>query len=196
MTRSREKEYNFANKIRIPIETLFSLLPTFALKYLFRLFRWSDSMIGYGIRYMYVKRKSKICGDKVLIFPGCILHWIENMEFGENISIHDFCYLDAVGGLRIGNNVRIAHNCSLITGQHRYDVPNKTIYESGYKFSKISLGNDIWIGTGAVILPGAEIGDGVVIGANSVVNNNIESHSVVGGIPARKIKRRLCSENK
>ena len=112
------------------------------------------------------------------------------MEFGENISIHDFCYLDAIGGLKIGNNVRIAHNCSLISGQHKYDVAGKTIYESGYKFEKVSLGNDIWIGTGAVILPGLKIGDGAVIGANSVVTKNIKPYSIVGGVPAKLIARR------
>ena len=190
MTRSRKTEYNFANSMRTPIESLFSLLPNFILQYLLRWFRWSESMIGYGIRYMCVKKLSKSCGSKVLIFPGCKLHWIENMELGENISIHDFCYLDAVGGLKIGNNVRIAHNCSFITGQHRYDVADKTIYESGYKFDKIILGDDVWLGTGAVILPGLEIGDGVVIGANSVVTKNIAPYSVVGGVPAKLIVKR------
>ena len=115
--------------LRGPIEACFRWLPSGLVRWLMRWFRWSDGMIGMGVRHMVVRRLSKSCGQRVLIFPGCQLHWLERCEIGENVTIHDFCYLDACGGITIGNDVRMAHNCSLITGQHNYDVPGKTLAE-------------------------------------------------------------------
>jgi len=157
------------------------------------MFRWSDSSFGFGIRYLCVKRVAQTCGNKMLIFSGCQLHWLENCEFGENISLHDFCYIDAKGGVKIGDNTRIAHNCSIISAQHKFDIPGKTILESGYTQTPIAIGSDVWLGAGAVILQGVTIGDGSVIGANSVVTTDVEPNSIVAGVPAKFIKRRFDS---
>ena len=90
-----------------------------------------------------IKQLAKSYGDKVLIFPGCTLHWLENYEIGENVTIHDFCYIDGIAGVKIGDNTRIAHNCSIISGQHKYDIPGETIFGSGYIKSHISIGSDV-----------------------------------------------------
>jgi len=138
-----------------------------------------------------VYKLSKKAGKKIVIFPGCMLHWLENCEFGEDVSIHDFTYIDAIGGIKIGNKVRIAHNCSLISGQHKYDEYNKTILDSSYECAPIYICDDVWLGTGVVVLPGVTIGKGSVVAANAVVNKNVEPYSVVGGVPAKLIKKRF-----
>lgn len=194
MTRSRSTEVRFANAIRAPVEACFGLLPGGLLRRMLRWWRWSDGFIGFGIRYMCVRRLARSCGTKVLIFPGCQLHWLENAEFGENVSLHDFCYVDAVGGVRIGDNARIAHNCSFISGQHRYDQPGKTIFESDYERAPIVLEDDVWLGTGVVILPGVKVGRGSVIAANAVVTKDVEPYSIMGGVPAKLIKKRPRDE--
>ena len=174
---------------------LFRIVPVCLARILLRFFRWSDSFIGYGMRYLCVNRLSKSCGKKVLIFPGCILHWLENCRIGENVTIHDFCYIDAIGSVTIGDNTRIAHNCSIITGQHQYDVEGKTIIDSGYVWEPVSIGNDVWIGAGAVILQGITINDGAVIGANSVVTKDVEAYTIVAGNPARVIRKRFSNKD-
>jgi len=194
MSRSRKLEYKLFGALQIPLVFMFTLLPSFFVRRLLRCFRWSESAFAYGIRYLCVQKLSKKAGKKVLVFPACILHWLENCEFGENVSIHDFCYIDAIGGIKIGNNIRIAHNCSLISGRHEYDVLGKTIFESGYSTAPISIGDDVWLGTGVVVLQGVTIGQGCVIAANSVVNQDVEPYSVVGGVPAKFIRKRFCSE--
>jgi len=171
----------------------FRIVPACLARILLRCFRWSDSFIGYGMRYLCVNRLAKSCGKKVLIFPGCMLHWLENCRIGENVTIHDFCYIDAIGGIEIGDNTRIAHNCSIITGQHKFDVPDKTIIDSGYVCKPVSIGSDVWIGTGTVILQGITIHDGAVVGANSVVTKDVEFCTVVAGNPARLIRKRFDS---
>lgn len=194
MTRSRHKEVKLANALRAPAEFFFRLLPTFFIRFLMRWFRWSEGFLGFGIRYLCVRRLAKSCGHKVLIFPACMLHWLENTEIGENVSIHDFCYIDAVAGVTIGDNVRIAHNCSLISGQHRYDQPGKTIFASDYSSAPIHIEDDVWLGTGVVILQNVRVGHGSVIAANSVVTKNVEPYSIMGGVPAKLLKKRPGSE--
>ena len=195
MTRSRRRQYIIANIFRKPVSILFSLVPSPCVRFLLGLFRWSGGFVGYGIRYICVARLTKHCGRKVLVFPGCILHWLERCEIGENVSIHDFCYIDAIGGVIIGDNTRVAHRCSFISGQHKYNQPGKTILESGYTKAPITIGNDVWLGTGVVILPGVTIGDGAIIGANSVVTKDIEPYSVAAGMPTRIIKKRFPEES-
>ena len=194
MTRSRKREYELANSLRKPVLKCFNLLPKCIVRRLLRLFRWSESFLGYGFRYLCIQKLSKKAGEKVFIFPACILHWLENCEFGNNVSLHDFCYIDAVGGIKIGDNVRIAHNCSLISGQHKYNERGKTIVDSGYVLAPICIGDDVWLGTGVVVLPGVTIGEGCVVAANSVVNKDVEPYSIVGGIPAKLIKKRFEEE--
>lgn len=191
MSRSRRRTYEAAAKIRKPIEACFRLVPPGLARMLLRWFRWSDGIMGYGVRHLCVRRLAKSCGRRVLIFPGCQLHWLENCSIGENVTIHDFCYLDACGGLTIGNDVRMAHNCSLISGQHNHDVPGKAIIESGYSTSPIVVGDDVWFGVGVVVLPGITIGTGAVIGANSVVTDDVPAYTIVAGVPARVLKSRF-----
>jgi acetyltransferase-like isoleucine patch superfamily enzyme len=147
--------------------------------------------MGFGVRYLCIKRLAKSCGNKVLIFPGCILHWLERCEIGENVTLHDFCYIDSIGGITIGDNVRIAHNCSLISGQHNYDVPGELIINSGYTTAPIVIESDVWLGAGAVVLQGVTIGRGAVIGSNAVVNKDIDSEIIAGGVPAKFIRNRF-----
>ena len=62
------------------------------------------------------------------------------------------------------------------------------------KFCQIAAGNDVWIGQNAVILPGVHIGDGTIIGANSVVGSNIEPYTIVAGNPAKILRKRFDDE--
>jgi virginiamycin A acetyltransferase len=60
----------------------------------------------------------------------------------------------------------------------------------------ITIGNDVWIGTRAIILPGVDIGDGAVVGAGAVVTKDVDSYSIVAGVPAKEVGRRFDEETK
>lgn len=87
----------------------------------------------------------------------------------------------------------MASNISFVgRDDHRYDVEGATIWDSPRGDSyKTVVGNDVWIGHGAIIIAGVTIGDGSVIAAGSVVTKDVEPYSIYGGNPARKIKNRF-----
>lgn len=90
--------------------------------------------------------------------------------------------------IKIGDFCDISSNVQIITGTHEFN-PNG-IRMAGKGYSKdIIIGNGVWIGAGSIILGGVEIGDKAMIGAGSVVNANVETLSVVAGVPAKLIKK-------
>jgi acetyltransferase-like isoleucine patch superfamily enzyme len=96
----------------------------------------------------------------------------------------------AAGKIDIGAHVVIAPNVYISDHSHKYDDISCPISEQGIdKISRVIIGEESWIGHGAVILPGTNIGKHCVIGANSVVSGNIKDYSIVVGIPANVKKR-------
>lgn len=96
----------------------------------------------------------------------------------------------------IGNNVAIAdHVAFLNSDDHNFDIIGKTIWESGRgdKYS-ITVGDDVWIGHGAILLSPLTIGKGSIIAAGSVVTKDVNPYSIVGGSPAKLIRMRFTSE--
>lgn len=90
------------------------------------------------------------------------------------------------GLLVVGDRVSIGPGCIFILASH----PNasKVRQDIKCKTNEIHLQDDVWIGAGAVILPGVTVGEGAIVGAGSVVTKNVEAHSVVAGNPARVIR--------
>lgn len=107
--------------------------------------------------------------------------------------------------IKIGKYTSIAADVSFIaSGEHYYNrVSSYPFYANLLKLGNskdtksngpIEIGNDVWIGHGAVILSGVSIGNGAVIAANSLVVKNVAPYTVVGGVPAKKIKRRFSED--
>lgn len=119
------------------------------------------------------------------------------MRIGENTYIGDFNNLRAAGGnIIIGNNCMISQHVNLIAANHVLPSRNQLIKTAPWDKSRIHviIGNDVWIGCGATILPGITIGDGAVIGAGSVVTKNINMYEIVAGNPARLIGSRKIKD--
>lgn len=94
-------------------------------------------------------------------------------------------YIQGKNGIIFGNNVWIAPGVGIISANH--DIDN---YHKWKVSPPIEIGNNVWIGMNAVILPGIKIGDNVVIGANSLVNRDIPANTVAAGNPCRVIKEK------
>ncbi len=93
--------------------------------------------------------------------------------------------------INIGRNVLIAANSTLITRSHVHTDLANPIRCQGYINKPIYIEDNVWIGTNCIILAGVRIGEGSIVAANSVVNKDVEPYTIVGGSPAKFIKKRV-----
>jgi acetyltransferase-like isoleucine patch superfamily enzyme len=149
-----------------------------------------NSFVRTRVRILGNPKRLRI-GDKFKIYENCIIAIGKaEIEIGDNGFLGVGTYINATyGKVKIGNGVAIAPYCKLFTYSHHYSE-GKSIRDS-YYHKDVIIGNDVLIGTNTVILPGVSVGDGAIIAAGSVVIRDVESNSIVGGIPAKKIKSRI-----
>ncbi|XMO71032.1 acyltransferase [Luteolibacter sp. AS25] len=108
-----------------------------------------------------------------------------NLEIGKNTVVNQNCRLDNRGRIIIGSNVSISPEVHLITADHDMDSP-----EGDGRLSEIVIEDYVFIGSRATILPGIKIGKGAVIAACACVTKDVPEFTVVGGVPAKEIRKR------
>ena len=118
-------------------------------------------------------------------FPPFFTNCGKNIHLGKNVFINSGCHFQDQGGIYIGDGTFIGHNVVLATLNHDLNPNSK---EDMWP-KPIHLGKKVWIGSGAIVLPGVTIGDNSVIAAGSVVTKNVPENSVYGGNPAKLIKK-------
>lgn len=145
------------------------------------------SELYFLLRGRYVKRAGMVR------IPWSVDLWSphRDIELGDQVQFGPGCVVHC--DVKIGSQVLFARNVALVgRDDHQYDIPGKTIWNSprGDHYKTV-IGNDVWIGHGAIVIAGVEIGDGAVIGAGAVVTRNIPAYSIAAGNPARVIKKRF-----
>jgi maltose O-acetyltransferase len=117
------------------------------------------------------------------------------------VSVGDNCYLgDGVqlypwnAPITLGSNVLIAAGVRMITRKHGFADIERPVSDQGYNNAPITIEDDVWIGFQAIILPGVTIGRGAIVGAGAVVTRDVEPYTIVGGVPARLIRKRALGE--
>ena len=118
----------------------------------------------------------------------------DHILLGHNVGIGDFAHLGGAGGLTIGNDCIIGPYFSCHPENHHFSDAEKLIRLQGVSRKGINIGKNCWIGAKVTVLDGVMIGDNCVIAAGSVVNQNIPSNSVAGGVPAKVIRSRTKEE--
>ena len=108
----------------------------------------------------------------------------------DHVSLNDGVVVTALYGIRIGRWTSIGEYTSIRDYDHNFEGSDVPIKLQGYRGAAISIGQDVWIGRGCAILAGVTIGDGAIVGANSVVTRDVASGQVVAGAPAKAIKYR------
>ena len=89
------------------------------------------------------------------------------------------------GGIYIGDDVLIGHNACLLTLNHEMDPENRADVHP----KPIHIEDKAWLGSNVTVLPGVTIGEGAIVAAGAVVTKDVESNTIVGGVPAKIIKR-------
>ena len=118
------------------------------------------------------------------LFPPFNTDCGKNIHLGENVFINSGCKFQDQGGIYIGDRSLIGHNVVLATLNH----PLPPSQRSSLVPKPIHIEEDVWIGAGAVVLPGVRIGRGSVVAAGAVVTKDVPPMTVVGGVPAKPIK--------
>lgn len=153
------------------------------------------SGLGWVIRYSVLRRLARACGERVYIGRGCEIRGWESLEIGSDVSIHAYCYIDATGGIRIGDQVSIAHQTSILSSDHTWTNEAKPIRDNAVVLKPTEIQADVWIGCGCRILGGVQIGCRSVVAAGAVVTLNVASGWLVGGVPAKPLKRLMPQPN-
>jgi maltose O-acetyltransferase len=128
------------------------------------------------------------CGRNVNIEKGADFGSGAGITIGDNSGIGVNCRVR--GPLSIGDNVMMGPDCVVLTNTHNFDRVDVPMIEQGLSSKCVEIGNDVWIGTRVIILPGVKIGDGVIVAAGAVVTKSVPDYAVVGGVPAKVIKYR------
>ncbi len=171
---------------------------------------------GRILRSWFLKRKVKKVGAKLSISEGfsITIQWGGEIELGNNISIMRLSSIHAnnegflqlgnnisinsntcidasnKGKIVIGDNVLIAQNVVIRASDHAHQSIDIPIIQQGHAGGEIIIDNDVWIGANAVITRNVKIGSHSIIAAGSVVTKDVEPYSIVGGVPAKLIKKR------
>ena len=109
-----------------------------------------------------------------------------NINIGDNTRIHGSC-IHAQSSISIGRNCLIAGNCQIIDGSGHELAPGSRL-DVSLKAQPIVIEDDVWLGTGVIVLPGTTIGSGSVISAGSVVKGTVERDCLMMGNPAKVVK--------
>lgn len=134
---------------------------------------------------IFLELTNKSVGKNFRLFPPFYTDCGKNLTIGDNVFINSGCKIQDQGGVVIGDGTLIGHNVVLATLNHQFEPTLR-----GNIFPcPINIGKNVWIGANATILPGVTIEDGAIIAAGAVVSKNVPKNTVVGGVPAKVIKK-------
>lgn len=136
------------------------------------------------VRKLFEKLTGENIDESFTCFPPFYSDFGRNIKIGKNVFFNCGCSFQDRGGIIIGDNVFLGMNVTISTLNHGFDLEHRsTTYPS-----KVVIGNNVWIGSGANILGCVTIGDNSIIAAGALVNKDVPSNVIVGGVPAKVIK--------
>ena len=162
---------------------------------------WDKTEVDERMRTMAALLRFNVSGDKkileeafgrsmdgVTVFAPLHCNYGDSrVKFGRRVFINYNCTFQPAGGVEIGDDVFIGSDVRIYTTNHPLDPEERAAGKATVR--PVKIGSKVWIGGGAIILPGVEIGEGTTIGAGSVVTRSIPARCVAVGNPAKVIKQ-------
>jgi len=131
-----------------------------------------------------------ILKNTIIDCTGVIRDLGEGLKIGDNVGISQNCFIQVRGKVDIGNNVIFGPYSSIFSENHIFTDPDLPVNIQGESRKGVKIGDGVWIGAKSIILDGVSIGKNSIVAAGSVVNKNVPAFSIVGGVPAKIIKKR------
>lgn len=135
-------------------------------------------------RQILAKKLFKSCGDGFVANEGCRFNFANNIEIGENVSWNAGCYLDAKGGIKLGDFSMLTEYVKIFT--HSHSEGDHMVRE----YNGVEIGDYAKVYTAATILPGVKLGTGAIVATGAIVTKSVEEFTLVGGIPAKPMRKR------
>lgn len=136
-----------------------------------------------GIHYLdnNGKKARMSSGTKIIGYNNIVLH--------ENAEINYGCFLLAKERIEVGVNSTLAYGVSILTSANPHGPYNRLAKLYPPKIAPVIIGDNVWIGANATVLPGVKIGNCSVVAAGALVNKDVPNNVVVAGVPAKIVKR-------
>jgi galactoside O-acetyltransferase len=151
------------------------------------IFRAVDEFVRRYQEYRRAKlaKELRSCGLGVWISPDARIWGTDGVTLEDNVAINAFTHIFGGGGVRIGARTLISTGCSIASITHSERIATR---HQGIELP-VTIEEDCWLGTGAIVLPGVSIGRGSIIGAGAVVTKDIPPLSLAVGVPARVVRQ-------
>ncbi len=138
-------------------------------------------------RLVLLKAQFGAVGEDCVVRPPFFCDFGYNIRLGDKVFMNYNCVILDINEVSIGDRTQIGPMVQIYAADHPRDAESRA---AGLEFGRpVKIGADVWIGGGAIIVPGVTIGDGAVIGAGSVVTRDGAAGAIVGGNPARVLKK-------
>ena len=147
-------------------------------------------VVGVSFRYILLRFLIGKSKGFFRVFEGVIIEYPKGLELGRDAGINAYCWINARGGVSIGDNTILGPYCVIHSANHRMERLDIPVQLQGHEPKAVYIGKNVWFGARVTILPGVSIGDNAVIGASSVVTKDIPAYAIAAGNPARVIRMR------
>lgn len=154
-------------------------------------FRFGNRLRSWACSHLFAE-----CGTGVNVHRGASFGSGRNVRAGNHANLGLNVLINGRGGVFLGEHVLMGPDIIIYTGTHTFADPNTPIQRQPMQYAPVKIGRDVWLGARVIVLPGVTVGDGCVVGANSVVTNDLPPYTIAAGSPARVIKQREEPSNR
>ncbi len=144
------------------------------------------------VRALMEELTGKPVDESFAMFPPFYTDCGKNITVGKNVFINSGCKFQDQGGITIGDGALIGHNVVIATLNHDFAPERRSTMHP----APVVIGKNVWVGSNATILPGVTVGDGAIVAAGAVVTKDVPIDSIVGGVPAKFIRKIDGSEGR
>jgi len=145
--------------------------------------------------YLHAMPDGITIGEDTIVMHGAVLHVYNfrdlphaHIRIGERSLIGEYSVIRGQGGVQIGDRVYTSPHTQILAVDHVFEDPVTPFVDQGITAQGITVEDDVWIGAGAIVTDGVRIGKGAVVAAGAVVTKDVQSYSLVGGVPARVLR--------